>query len=903
MESISTSIAQDLLQNRAELDQVNIFVDQASVPAFISDAVFESANKFGLKVARHNMPQVDLSWTDRQEAADVVSALRHSSVVLFLGLRPHQLDGIFRLRLAQLLDDGEVLAARSVVILVEDLDAPRLSPGFAQRARSSWPFAELDLISTNGGLSQTALSAIGIEVGEYSLEAVDKALRRETPASLVSEAKADQTIAMMVQPLCGRCGSSTAFENELASLVSAGHFVLRVHINEHFSQGGTIERESPRRMRENSVNFDAHVNAAAVRSVPADAHRLQNRSAYHEFVLSLLGRYECDICDPAAAAAATRAEVVIMNHVITAGFVLKICPDAKILLDTHDYFCRWAFDHARQGSRDIGFGSRGELLRMARLEASVWRLADICTSVNLAEQTQVGRHNPRSVLVLPRPYVPLIQSPPTEVAWDALVSGDNHAFNVASIRWLIETVLPLFPELARLRIAVAGRVGSEFDKADIESKTGLRFLGFVDDLEAVRAQSSLTLVPDRAGTGIAVKTLTALASGHPIVTTDIGLRGFDAKVADVIPGHQTADAFASDLLRLLAEPARLRERRDATRMAYQILAGGCSYDRALQMTTGPDEAKCKLRASFVKHLNDIARAHSALRQRHAATISPGADLEFCAGSPVTSLLGKGWHSGESWGRWIDGGEATLRLPSDHLVFRDTESLVVHVQALADDTDLELHLADTCLGRLVTSAGEARLSFPLPVGTVPSEGSMELTFRTQRVLCPGDILPTEDRRMVGIGIRRIVHMSRQRRLLPIRLVLGSPDADEFLDFGFYGREPWGRWTHASEASVTLPLDDAEREKRKLLVLDTFIHPLGCTLTIVINGITLASREVGDSVTVWPVPDSAITGRSDLNILLRPSHSYRPSEDSNVSDHRVLGIGIRSLHIEDEDTLFG
>lgn len=90
----------------------------------------------------------------------------------------------------------------------------------------------------------------------------------------------------------------------------------------------------------------------------------------------------------------------------------------------------------------------------------------------------------------------------------------------------------------------------------VHKPAGVRFLGFVDDLDAVYRQARVVVCPIRYGSGTRVKLIEAAAWARPIVSTTIGAEGLgmvdgrDALFAD------TAPAFAEHCLQLLRDDAQ-----------------------------------------------------------------------------------------------------------------------------------------------------------------------------------------------------------------------------------------------------------------------------------------------------------------------------------------------------------
>jgi hypothetical protein len=119
--------------------------------------------------------------------------------------------------------------------------------------------------------------------------------------------------------------------------------------------------------------------------------------------------------------------------------------------------------------------------------------------------------------------------------------------NGRGLDWFAREVAPFLP--AHISIAVAGR-GSERVNGMLPNLQGI---GFVDNPIAFIHQSRVLAVPTCAGSGIQLKTIEAVASGTPTVSTSMGVRGLN----DLPPSLLIADTpqdFAIALQRQLRVP-------------------------------------------------------------------------------------------------------------------------------------------------------------------------------------------------------------------------------------------------------------------------------------------------------------------------------------------------------------
>ena len=115
----------------------------------------------------------------------------------------------------------------------------------------------------------------------------------------------------------------------------------------------------------------------------------------------------------------------------------------------------------------------------------------------------------------------------------------------------------MLPEVRRLRpdfsLSVIG-VCPQAVRAELE-RPGLRFLGYVDDLEAELTRHRAFLAPLRSGTGVKTKVLEAMAVGLPVVTTSYGITGMTVADDEQCLIADSAAALARRIARLSAEPA------------------------------------------------------------------------------------------------------------------------------------------------------------------------------------------------------------------------------------------------------------------------------------------------------------------------------------------------------------
>jgi glycosyltransferase involved in cell wall biosynthesis len=132
--------------------------------------------------------------------------------------------------------------------------------------------------------------------------------------------------------------------------------------------------------------------------------------------------------------------------------------------------------------------------------------------------------------------------------------------NADGVRWFLREVYPLVKrQMGSARLTVVGpRPPKDIVRFAEREADGVKVTGYVPDLRPYFERAALMVVPVRAGSGMRVRILEALARGMPVVTTTLGAEGID-----VVPGEHLLMAdepteFARAVVRLLRDPALCR---------------------------------------------------------------------------------------------------------------------------------------------------------------------------------------------------------------------------------------------------------------------------------------------------------------------------------------------------------
>ena len=93
---------------------------------------------------------------------------------------------------------------------------------------------------------------------------------------------------------------------------------------------------------------------------------------------------------------------------------------------------------------------------------------------------------------------------------------------------------------------------------ELGKKTGVRVLGFVESMSDALNGAQVAVAPMQSGSGMQFKVLEAMACGIPVVASSLGLGDIKALPGLEVQIGDTAEAFASHVIRLLRDPELAR---------------------------------------------------------------------------------------------------------------------------------------------------------------------------------------------------------------------------------------------------------------------------------------------------------------------------------------------------------
>lgn len=260
-----------------------------------------------------------------------------------------------------------------------------------------------------------------------------------------------------------------------------------------------------------------------------------------------------------------RFDTVFAEYVFYSRALCAFPGQVRKILDTHDIF-------ADREDRIAGAGLHQSawLTTDAASESAGLERADVVLAIQQEEAATLAARVARPVEVLGHllPPHPIQPAPARRGALLFVGSGNN--INVQGCQWFVAEVLPhLRARVPDVAIRVVGDVGRKL-KLPPDAMQIVTVAGRVDDLAGEYAAASVVVNPVQFGTGLAIKSVEALAHGRPLVASPAGARGIvdPALTGDACISVNDPLAMAEAIATLLLDDAE-RARRTADAAGFR----------------------------------------------------------------------------------------------------------------------------------------------------------------------------------------------------------------------------------------------------------------------------------------------------------------------------------------------
>lgn len=258
-------------------------------------------------------------------------------------------------------------------------------------------------------------------------------------------------------------------------------------------------------------------------------------------------------------AATSQFDIVHADQLNMGQYALPF-PSGRKVLDLHNAL--WVLYKRMSEAQSFTNPMKYLLMRdwplLKRYEAEMCRRFDAVTAVSEEDKAAlIEAGAPSAMTVIPiavdldsQPYIERQPKGPHIIHigtmyWPA---------NINAINWFLDAIYPLIKaRLPEVRCTLIGARPPESIIERAKADPSLTVTGYVDDPLPYLQDASMMIVPLKAGGGMRVKILNALAQGIPMVTTTVGCEGIAVTPdKDILIADEPA-SFAEASLRLLTD--------------------------------------------------------------------------------------------------------------------------------------------------------------------------------------------------------------------------------------------------------------------------------------------------------------------------------------------------------------
>jgi GT2 family glycosyltransferase/glycosyltransferase involved in cell wall biosynthesis len=248
--------------------------------------------------------------------------------------------------------------------------------------------------------------------------------------------------------------------------------------------------------------------------------------------------------------------VMISRHYVASRYLSLLqrhCPQARFIFDTVDlHYLR----EERQAELEGSLPLQRSAAQTRRSELAVIAAADATLVVSPVEKTVLAEAAPGArVHVISNVHEAVgSRRPFAERKGIVFVGGYQHPPNIDAAQWFVGSIWPLIrQELPDIEFHLIGSKAPEQVRA--LAGNGVRFHGFVADLEPWLDGCRIAVAPLRYGAGIKGKVNISMSRGQPVVATPAAVEGMFTRTGRDVLVAETAEAFAAEVVRLYRDEA------------------------------------------------------------------------------------------------------------------------------------------------------------------------------------------------------------------------------------------------------------------------------------------------------------------------------------------------------------
>jgi glycosyltransferase involved in cell wall biosynthesis len=303
------------------------------------------------------------------------------------------------------------------------------------------------------------------------------------------------------------------------------------------------------------------------------------------------------------------AAVVLVQRVIVARHVIQPlrenAPDTKVVFVTVDlHYLR----EERAAIHERSAEALDYALSLRREELRAMSLSDATIVVSRLESDIVKAILPNAnVHRIPIPRLPARSTRTfAERSGVVFVGGFAHRPNIDAVMFLVKEIWPIVRQRlpgAELRV-IGSNVTREVTALD-NPATGVKIVGFVENLDEVLDVARVSVAPLRFGAGIKGKVVSSLFNGLPCVLSKVASEGMGLIDGEHVLEGETAEEIATAIVRLHEDPQLWQQIADAGFLAatgeYSVESVAAKFSDLLDSIGLVDNKRAILASAFDIH--------------------------------------------------------------------------------------------------------------------------------------------------------------------------------------------------------------------------------------------------------------------------------------------------------------
>lgn len=235
--------------------------------------------------------------------------------------------------------------------------------------------------------------------------------------------------------------------------------------------------------------------------------------------------------------------------------IIRKAGPQPILFYGHDlHFARMSMEARVLDRQDMD----EDIHRMEACERRVWQSSDVSFYPSTEEVLEVGRLSPGTPVRRLTPYaLEEVKVPvqPHSGSGVLFVAGFRHPPNEDAAVMLVREILPhVLAACPEVHVTLAGSHPTEVVKALAGPQVTVTGSLSAEELAWCYAAARVCVIPLRFGAGVKFKTVETMAMGVPVVSTSVGVQGFDDRPDELLVSDDP-EAMAAAIVRLIRDDA------------------------------------------------------------------------------------------------------------------------------------------------------------------------------------------------------------------------------------------------------------------------------------------------------------------------------------------------------------